>query len=176
MRRGVLHVWWGTGGKIQEEKKTFFMLLGLWMFVVCSPVFFKNEPSILGSIDMIDSRRSAGCFWRAGPWVFGLQGHPGGLVLEILRNPGRLGKKTWENPVFLCLGGDNSNMFFLFSPFKLVGTSRQRLSEIEIWIKVEVPWGELNLNTLHEHIDLCVCMYCICIYMWLLVWKMEKKP
>ena len=41
------------------------------------------------------------------------------------------GQETWENPVFLCLGGDNSNMFFSFSPFKLVGTSRQRLSEIE---------------------------------------------
>lgn len=52
----------GQGVRFKKKKKTFFMLLGLWMFVVCSPVFFKNEPSILGSIDMIDSRRSAGCF------------------------------------------------------------------------------------------------------------------
>ena len=120
---------------------------------------------LLESIDIIDSRRSAGCFWRAEPWVFGLQGHPGGSVLEILRNPGRLGKNPWKNPVFLCLGGGNSNMFFSFSPFKLVGTSRPRLSEIETWIKVEVPWGELNLNTLYEH-----------IHPWKLTWNLKITP
>ena len=171
MRRGVLHVWWGTGVRFKkknmfEKKHHFTMLLGLWMLMVCSPVFLKNEPST-GIYWYYWFSKICRLFlksWTVSIWS---PRSSRGVSPGNFEESRTTGQKSLENPVFLCLGGGNSNMFFSFSPFKLVGTSRPRLSEIETWIKVEVPWGELNLNTLYEHIDLCVYIYMYIYYMYL---------
>ena len=161
MRHGVLHLWWGTGVRFKkknmfEKKHHFTMLLGLWMLMVCSPMFFFIWTiywDLLISLILEDLQV---VFEELDREYLVSKVIQGGLVLEILRNPGRLGKKPWKIPSFFVWVVTTQICFFSFSPWKLLGTSRQRLSEIETWIKVEVPWGDLNLHTLYEPLNLCV--------------------
>lgn len=91
------------------------MLLGLWMLMVCSPVFFIWTISwdllillILEDLQVV--------FEELNREYLVSKVIQGGLALEGPEESRTTGQKTFENLVFLCLGGDNSNMFFSFSP------------------------------------------------------------